>query len=398
LDINAQVSSGDTDLLSWQWNFGNGNSFQSKDPPSQTYASAGSYLITSLVTDEHGCRDSVTRTINIYPLPNTDARPDSIICFGSSIQLNVTGADTYLWNASPGLNCTECDDPIASPAENTIYTVTGTNQFGCINKDSVLVKVQQRLSLQVNPGDTICLGESVRLFASGSQRYSWQPSTGLNDPNSASPQASPSNSTLYIVTATDSANCFVDTASVFIKVFPIPTVEAGPDQTIEVGSTGVQLHAAGSPDVISWRWSPSPGLSCINCPDPNAAPKQTTQYTVEVRNEGACLAKDNLTIYVVCNQGNLFIPNTFSPNGDGSNDRFYPRGKGVFMIKSLRVFNRWGEMVFERLNFNHNDASAGWDGKYKGKQLSPDVFVYVCEIVCENNQLLSYKGDVTLLQ
>jgi gliding motility-associated-like protein len=68
------------------------------------------------------------------------------------------------------------------------------------------------------------------------------------------------------------------------------------------------------------------------------------------------------------------------------------------MIKSLRVFNRWGEMVFERLNFNPNDASAGWDGKYKGKQLSPDVFVYECEIVCENNQLLSYKGDVTLLQ
>jgi gliding motility-associated-like protein len=203
---------------------------------------------------------------------------------------------------------------------------------------------------------------------------------------------------LYTVTASDSANCFFDTASIFIKVFPIPTVEAGPDQTIEVGSKGVQLHATGSPDVVLWKWSPSPGLSCIDCPDPNAAPKQTTQYTVEVKNEGECAAKDNLTIYVICNQGNLFIPNTFSPNGDGMNDRFYPRGKGVFMIKSLRVFNRWGEMVFERLNFNPNDASAGWDGKYKGKQLSPDVFVYECEIVCENNQLLSYKGDVTLLQ
>jgi gliding motility-associated-like protein len=252
--------------------------------------------------------------------------------------------------------------------------------------------------LQVNPGDTICVGESVRLFASGSQRYSWQPSTGLNDPNSASPQVSPLSSTLYTVTASDSANCFVDTASIFIKVFPIPTVEAGPDQTIEVGSTGVQLHATGSSDVVLWKWSPSPGLSCIDCPDPNAAPKQTTQYSVEVKNEGECVAKDNLTIYVICNQGNLFIPNTFSPNGDGMNDRFYPRGKGVFMIKSLRVFNRWGEMVFERLNFNPNDASAGWDGRYKGKQLSPDVFVYECEVVCENNQLLSYKGDVTLLQ
>jgi gliding motility-associated-like protein len=90
---------------------------------------------------------------------------------------------------------------------------------------------------------------------------------------------------------------------------------------------------------------------------------------VEVKNEGECVAKDNLTIYVVCNQGNLYIPNTFSPNADGMNDRFYPRGKGVFMIKSLRVFNRWGEMVFERLNFSPNDASAGWDGTIQRQTL-----------------------------
>src|SRR4029078_424060 len=197
LDIEARVISGNAGLLSWQWNFGNGSSFQGKDPPPQAYTSAGSYLVTSLVTDEHECRDSVTRTINIYPLPNTDAKPDSIICFGSSIQLNVTGANTYSWNASPGLTCTACDNPLASPVENTIYTVTGANQYGCTSKDSILVKVQRRLPLQVNPGDTICLGESVRLFASGSQRYSWQPSAGLNDPNSASPQASPLSSTLY---------------------------------------------------------------------------------------------------------------------------------------------------------------------------------------------------------
>jgi len=397
LDINAQVISGDTDLLNWQWNLGNGNSFQAKDPPPQTYNSAGPYLITSSVTDEHGCRDSVAKPINIYPLPNTDAKPDSTICFGSTIQISVTGANTYLWN-TPGLTCTVCNNPTASPDTNTIYAVTGTNEYGCTSKDSVFVKVQRRLPLQVNPGDTICLGESVQLFASGSERYSWQPSTGLSDPNSASPQATPTTSTLYTVTATDNANCFVDTASVSIVVFPIPTVEAGPDQTIEVGSTGVQLHATGSPDVTAWKWTPSIGLSCIDCPDPNAAPKQTTEYTIQVRNAGQCLSKDYLTIYVVCSQGSLFIPNTFSPNGDGMNDRFYPRGKGVFMIKSLRVFNRWGEMVFEKLNFNPNDASAGWDGTYKGKRLSPDVFVYTCEIVCENNQVLSYKGDVTLLQ
>jgi gliding motility-associated-like protein len=101
---------------------------------------------------------------------------------------------------------------------------------------------------------------------------------------------------------------------------------------------------------------------------------------------------------VTCNDGNLFIPNTFSPNADGINDRFYPRGTGISSIKSLKVFNRWGEMVFSRENFNANDATAGWDGAYKGKVLSPDVYVYTCEVVCMNNEVLNFKGDVTLLR
>ncbi len=397
LDVSGQVISNETNSLNWVWDLSNGNNFQNQDPPPQTYDIAGPQIITATVTDGHGCRDTVIRTININPLPNTDAEPNTLICLGSTIQLNATGADTYLWNTATDLSCLNCSDPIASPSRDTIYTVTGTNQYGCVKKDSVLIKVQYPLSLQIGPDDSICLGESVRLSASGNQQYSWNPSTGLDNANSSSPNASPSTSTLYTVIAKDSANCFSDTASVMITVFPIPTVEAGDDQTIEVGSN-IQLHATGSGDVISWKWTPSIGLSCYDCPDPKAAPKQTTQYTLEVRNQGQCLSKDQLTIYVVCNQGNLYIPNTFSPNGDGMNDKFYPRGKGVFVIRSFRVFNRWGEMVFEKLNFNPNDANAGWDGKYKGKLLSPDVFVYTCEIVCENNQTLTYKGDVTLLQ
>jgi gliding motility-associated-like protein len=129
-----------------------------------------------------------------------------------------------------------------------------------------------------------------------------------------------------------------------------------------------------------------------------AMPKKTTQYTVEVRNQGGCFNKDQLTIYVNCNNGELFIPNSFSPNGDGMNDIFYPRAKGTFIVRSMRVFNRWGELVFEKLNFSPNDASAGWDGKYRGKILPPDVFVYTLDIQCENNETLNYSGAVTLIQ
>jgi gliding motility-associated-like protein len=73
-------------------------------------------------------------------------------------------------------------------------------------------------------------------------------------------------------------------------------------------------------------------------------------------------------------------------------------GKGVSIIKSLRIFNRWGEVVFERSNFSPNDPSVGWDGTFKGKQLSPDVYVYVFSILCFNNQIIELKGNVTLLK
>ena len=129
-----------------------------------------------------------------------------------------------------------------------------------------------------------------------------------------------------------------------------------------------------------------------------ARPVGNTFYTLTVRNAAGCPAQDTMTVFVTCGGGNVFIPNTFSPNGDGMNDVFYPRGKGISLVKSFRVFNRWGQIVFERYQFSINDRGAGWDGTVGGRKVSPDVYVYICEIICENNQVLLFKGDVTLLR
>jgi gliding motility-associated-like protein len=101
---------------------------------------------------------------------------------------------------------------------------------------------------------------------------------------------------------------------------------------------------------------------------------------------------------VVCTNENIFIPNTFSPNGDGMNDLFYVRGRGLTQIRSVRIFNRWGQQVFQKTNVIANDAGAGWDGTFKGQPLSPDVYVYMVEVVCENNALIMLKGDVMLVR
>jgi gliding motility-associated-like protein len=119
---------------------------------------------------------------------------------------------------------------------------------------------------------------------------------------------------------------------------------------------------------------------------------------VQVSNDGGCVSSDEITIQALCNNANIFIPNTFSPNADGMNDVFYPRGKGIFSIKSMRIFNRWGQVVFEKSHFEANDATSGWDGSFKGSKLDADVYVYIVEVLCDNSIIIPVKGNVTLLR
>jgi gliding motility-associated-like protein len=167
--------------------------------------------------------------------------------------------------------------------------------------------------------------------------------------------------------------------------------------TIPVGtSTNILMNYTG--DITSYNWLPTTRLNCTNCPAPLANPQYTTKYTVEIADRHGCANTGEITIVVVCGKENVFIPNTFSPNGDGRNEVFYPKGTGLFRVKSMRVFNRWGEIVFEKNEFTANDPSAGWNGMFKGKLASPDTYIYTMEILCENNTIIPVKGNVTLLR
>jgi gliding motility-associated-like protein len=251
--------------------------------------------------------------------------------------------------------------------------------------------------MQVSANTSVCRGSSTQLIASGTERYSWSPASGLNNSLIAAPKASPSVSTNYRVIGTDDIGCFSDTGYVAVKVYAVPTVNAGEDKTINVGQS-IDLIPEISADVTGVNWTPTSGVFRNNYPGITARPVQSTEYTVEVVNEGGCMARDLVTVYVLCNNANVFIPNTFSPNGDGVNEVFYPRGTGLFTIKAMRIFNRWGELVFEKGNMKPNDPSAGWDGTCKGQKLTPDVFVYLVDVICDNNTVLTYKGNVALIK
>ena len=195
--------------------------------------------------------------------------------------------------------------------------------------------------------------------------------------------------------ATNTSGC-TDTATQSLLINPLPTVTIASPQITPLG-TPVLLPATYTNNIDTYAWTPATGLSCTDCPQPIASPKFNTLYKVLVTDENGCKATGKVQVIVLCQNSLVFVPNTFSPNGDGSNDVFYVRGKGLNRVKSLRIFNRWGETIFEKQNFAANDASVGWDGTFRGKKLSADVYVYQVEVFCDNSEVIRFDGSITLL-
>ncbi len=398
VNFAAALSVPDTSVIKWQWNLGNGNTSSLQNPPQQLYTNAGIYNIELIAENSSGCKDTVNTTVEAFAIPVIDAGLDTLVCRGRNITLRAAGAATYTWSPTIGLSCSNCATPVASPDSLIKYTVTGTTAEGCRSFDTIIVDVKQPFNMLNASGDTLCRGSGgVRLFASGAHTYAWSPVTGLNNATSATPFATPASTTNYRVIGTDDRNCFTDTGYILVQVYPIPTIDAGPDKTINTGQS-ITLTPVVSADVTKVTWLPLQSIVSTNGNNIIVRPRETTTYTAEAVNAGGCKTKDNVTVYVVCNGGNIFIPNTFTPNGDGVNDIFYPRGTGIFGIKTLRIFSRWGEVMYEKNNFMANDANAGWNGTFKGAVLTPDVYVYTIDVLCDNNTVLTLKGNVALLQ
>lgn len=354
---------------------------------------ATNYVVTG--TDGNNCSKSDTVLVGIFPQPVVSAGADKRICFGTTTQLQATGAMTYIWSPSYALSCIPCPNPIAKPSNDITYTVVGTDANGCVDSGKVKISVTQLKPITIGKNDSVCQGESAQLTASGGDSYRWSPGATLNDSTSASPIASPVVTTSYTVMIKQ-GDCFGDTGKVTVVVNPVPTINAGPDQHIIAGSW-VQLSTKAT-HTDFYLWTPATDLNCFDCSAPIATPKETITYKVKATNKYGCTASDDVTIYVTCDNSQIFLANTFTPNGDGNNDLFYPQGKGINVVQRFRIYSRWGELLYEAQNIQLNDETKGWDGTFKGEQLKPDVYVYILDAVCYNGSPMQIKGDISLIR
>ena len=394
----SNIQSGDP-INIVQWNLSNGVSSTS---PLFTYSftQAGIYTVRLIAGTVNSCYDTATKTITIRPSPTVTASNDLDLCRGNSATLSVSGTNVvqYQWSPLQGLSCNTCTNPVASPLVTTPYVVKGLNSFGCPAYDTVVVTVIQPLHLSVPPADSICIGSSTTLVASGASIYNWSPAAGLNSTVISNPVASPTVTTRYRVVGYDGYHCFTDTAFVLVAVGAYPVVSLGPDLTLATGTLHPMISNVTNGPVRSWLWTPSTDLSCNTCALPVAHIKRDISYSVQVTTAYGCSASDTVSIKVFCLDAQVFIPNAFTPDGDGFNDVLMVRATGVALVRSFRVFNRWGDLVFEKGNCPPNDPAYGWDGKVKGVASAPGVYVYTAEVVCENGAVYPYKGNVTILK
>ncbi len=394
--FNAVIQSTDpVNLISW--NASNGTSGNGSTV-NISFSLPGLYTVRLITGTIYGCYDTTTHRIVINPSPVVSATNNLNLCLGNAVQLLVTGAAQYFWTPSQGLSCINCANPVASPVTTTAYLVQGVNAFGCSNYDSVLVSVIQPFRVTTSLNDTICIGQSTQITASGASNYTWFPAAGLNSTTSATPIATPALTTTYRVVGKDNYNCFTDTGYVLVAVGQYPTVVLGNDLTLSTGTLYTFNPIIQNGPIRDWLWTPGTNLNCNTCPKPIATIKDNITYRVNVTTLYGCSASDTIRIKVFCEDSQVFIPNTFTPDGDGLNDIMMLRGTGILTVKSFRIFNRWGAIVFERNNFPPNTAAYGWDGKANGKPVPPDVFVYTAEVICDNGTPYTFKGNITLIK
>lgn len=387
-----------SDNVKWNWDFANGNTASQQNPSSQIYTAPGSYTVMMMV-NRNGCIDTATHVLTVNARPVISASPkEYVLCIGDSVQLSASGGGNYLWSPSSGLSSNAVGNPMASPETSIKYKVQVTGTKGCVNSDSLSIIVAPKVKVQLAAEVDLCKGSTLQLKASGAEAYQWINNTaGLNNTSVPNPLVNSAASTTYTVVGSDNHHCFNDTANVVVTVRDLPKVNAGPDISV-VGGVPYQLNATVSNDVVSWLWSPKDDLSCVTCSSPVATPKIQTVYVVKVANTWGCVAFDTAVLKLQCAVSNVHIPNAFTPGIDGKNDIFYVKGSGVNVIRHFRIYNRWGQLVFERNNIGIDDRSAGWDGKYKGQYVETGTYVYVAEMECNSGELFTFKGTVTIVK
>lgn len=362
-----------------------------------TVTEAGTY---TLILNDQGCiwRDSIQ--IDFYGPLTLVTDTDDPSCPGDCDGLLTAdpggGAGTgYTFNWSNGADNSFLEDLCAG-----VYEVTLADAAGCEEVFTATLFEELPLATDFVVKDVTCPGDqNGRIFLTDA--------SGGVPPYEYFFNEQPTFDTLifnglpggeYYFMVEDANGCTrIDTLVVFEpEAFAI---DAGENQFVELG-TEIYLEGIVSPYTTQvLTWTPNDWLSCDNCLQPDLIPLESTWFTLRATDpESGCFLEDRVLVQVK-RDVDIYIPNIFSPDDDGKNDRFTIfADPGVELIEEFKVFDRWGEMVYTNENFYPNNPEIGWDGTLDNRDMNPGVFVYTASIRFVDGRVETRKGSITLVR
>ena len=348
------------------------------------------YYVT--VSDANGCTNTDSVKIRVISSISLLTINDTTICKTDTILLKtVSNGLKYNWTADPTLNNTSVKNPIAIPVlPSTTYSVTAS-VGSCSATSSIKINTVPYPNARAGKDTSICLGGSAILSSSGGNAYSWTPIKFLNNPNIPNPVAiNPSTGIIdYIVSVTDVLGC-PKAAKDTMRITVLEVVaNAGPRDTAVVEGQPLQLNATGG---SAYEWTPVDWLNNPNKSNPISTPKNDIEYFVKVSNNIGCFDTDSILVKYYKVLPDLYLPNAFSPNGDGINDIIKPIALGIKTIEVFSIYNRWGQLIFTT-----SQIGKGWNGSYKGKIQETGTYVWYAKGTDYTNRKIEKKGTLILI-
>ncbi len=409
-DAATPLTATGTNLLWYPTATGGIGSTTAPTPSTAVSGSVTQYYVSqsSTVASCESPRSLITVTVS-NPLVISNL-PDVTICQGDTARFIPTvtpPADTYQWTAVGGNGSTIISPNSLNtgvfPVDTTSYILRAT-LGGCSAQKTVTVNVRWKPIIDAGINVPICLNDSTLITGSVSHvsnaitpgtsfTYAWTPTDSVTTPNAISTFVHPTHSTWYKITGTATAadyGCdFTFFDSVKVVVQPVIHAFAGND-TIAAKNLPHQLHGSGG---TTYLWSsPTAVFSNPAVQNPTVTLNDDANIYVLVKDAIGCSGRDTLFIQVFEGPA-YYIPNAFTPNGDGLNDVFRPIPPGISSTTFFRVFNRYGQLMFETSQW-----LKGWDGTFKGKPAEPGAYVWIIKGVDKYNKTIEQKGTIMLIR
>ena len=452
----------------WSWNFGdettNADTSSLKNP-SWKYNSIGVKQVRLIVESNKGCLDTVFANVEVRDKPPI-ALPfrDTLICSIDTLMLNAIGNGIFSWGPSYNIINANSQTPLVYPKQTTFYKTT-LNENGCINTDSIRVRVVDFVTLNAGADTTICTTDTIRLNPIGDGlKYVWTPANSLNNPNIKNPLANPLTTTRYFVTASigkcdafdnvevravpypgsiageDTVICYDDTAQLDARIIgsrfewsPVNTLSSGNilnPQAFPLRTTTYMLRAYDTlgcpkpgistvtvtvrPKILSFagndtavvvgqplqlrgtgaeffEWMPSTYLNNSRSQTPIANLSDNFTYQLRAFTAEGCFGLDTINIKVFKTAPDIFVPNAFAPTGRNSVLR--PICVGISSMEYFRVFNRWGQLVFQT-----SQMGRGWNGTIGGQLQGTGTYVWMVKGTDFTGKVIVKKGTATLIR